>query len=136
VTALDQLRRIADLPWAHHHVAVMPDVHLGRGATVGSVIAMTGAVSPVAVGVDRFVPAVGPVRPPVGRCLSVGVCWPVLVGQCPSARGTGSPLTASTFPEISGAFPWIEAYPQWPRSSVLPTNRTPSIGPPSNWASA
>ena len=50
--ALDQLRRIASLPWVHSHVAAMPDVHLGKGATVGSVIAMRGAVSPAAVGVD------------------------------------------------------------------------------------
>jgi tRNA-splicing ligase RtcB len=50
--ALDQLRNIAALPWAYHHIAVMPDVHLGKGATVGSVIAMRDAVSPAAVGVD------------------------------------------------------------------------------------
>ena len=49
--ALDQLRNVAALPWTHG-VAVMPDVHLGIGATVGSVIAMKGAVSPAAVGVD------------------------------------------------------------------------------------
>jgi len=46
------LRNIAALPWVFDHVAVMPDVHLGIGATVGSVIAMKGAVSPAAVGVD------------------------------------------------------------------------------------
>ena len=50
--ALDQLKRIAALPWVYDHVAAMPDVHLGKGATVGSVIAMKGAVSPSAVGVD------------------------------------------------------------------------------------
>ena len=50
--ALAQLRNIASLPWAFHHVAVMPDVHFGKGATVGSVIAMKDAVSPAAVGVD------------------------------------------------------------------------------------
>lgn len=49
--ALNQLRNIAALPWVHG-VRVMPDVHLGKGATVGSVIAMRGAVSPNAVGVD------------------------------------------------------------------------------------
>jgi tRNA-splicing ligase RtcB len=49
--ALTQLRNIASLPWVAH-VAVMPDVHFGKGATVGSVIAMRGAVSPAAVGVD------------------------------------------------------------------------------------
>ena len=37
--AIQQLRNIAALPWVHG-VAVMPDVHLGKGATVGSVIAM------------------------------------------------------------------------------------------------
>lgn len=50
--AKKQLHNIACLPWAFHHVAVMPDVHYGKGATVGSVIAMKNAVSPAAVGVD------------------------------------------------------------------------------------
>jgi tRNA-splicing ligase RtcB (3'-phosphate/5'-hydroxy nucleic acid ligase) len=50
--ALAQLKNIAALPWVWHHVAVMPDVHYGKGATVGSVVAMKGAVSPAAVGVD------------------------------------------------------------------------------------
>jgi tRNA-splicing ligase RtcB len=50
--AIDQLRNISSLPWVFHHVAAMPDVHFGKGATVGSVIAMKGAVSPAAVGVD------------------------------------------------------------------------------------
>src|SRR6266576_2171638 len=50
--ALDQLRNIAKLPWVFHHVAAMADVHYGKGATVGSVIAMKDAVSPAAVGVD------------------------------------------------------------------------------------
>ena len=50
--ALDQLKSIADLPWVFKHVAAMPDVHLGKGATVGSVIAMRDALAPAAVGVD------------------------------------------------------------------------------------
>ncbi|WDZ83081.1 RtcB family protein [Micromonospora cathayae] len=49
--ALRQLRNIGALPWVQG-VAVMPDVHFGKGATVGSVIAMRQAVSPAAVGVD------------------------------------------------------------------------------------
>lgn len=49
--ALQQLRNIARLEWVHG-VRVMPDVHLGKGATVGSVIAMRDAVAPAAVGVD------------------------------------------------------------------------------------
>lgn len=49
--ARDQLRRVSRLPWVHG-VRVMPDVHVGKGATVGSVIAMRDAVCPAAVGVD------------------------------------------------------------------------------------
>jgi tRNA-splicing ligase RtcB (3'-phosphate/5'-hydroxy nucleic acid ligase) len=47
-----QLRRVASLPFIHKWVAVMPDVHAGLGATVGSVIACKKAVIPAAVGVD------------------------------------------------------------------------------------
>ena len=47
-----QLANLASLPFIHHHVAAMPDVHLGIGATIGSVIATRGAVVPAAVGVD------------------------------------------------------------------------------------
>ncbi|WP_372408444.1 RtcB family protein [Streptomyces luteireticuli] len=49
--AMQQLRNVATLPWIEG-LAVMPDVHFGKGATVGSVIAMRGAVCPAAVGVD------------------------------------------------------------------------------------
>ena len=49
--ALQQLRNVASLSWTQQ-VAVMPDVHYGKGATVGSVIAMEQAISPAAVGVD------------------------------------------------------------------------------------
>jgi tRNA-splicing ligase RtcB len=48
----EQLTNIANLPFVHHHVAAMPDVHLGIGATVGSVIATHRAIIPAAVGVD------------------------------------------------------------------------------------
>lgn len=49
--ALEQLQNVARLPWVER-LAVMPDVHFGKGATVGSVIGMRDAVSPSAVGVD------------------------------------------------------------------------------------
>lgn len=51
-SAQDQLRNIAALPFIHKHVAAMPDVHWGMGATVGSVLACRRAVIPAAVGVD------------------------------------------------------------------------------------
>jgi tRNA-splicing ligase RtcB len=47
-----QLLNIAKLPFIHKWIAVMPDVHLGKGATIGSVIPTVGAVIPAAVGVD------------------------------------------------------------------------------------
>ena len=47
-----QLARLAALPFIHKWVAAMPDVHHGKGATVGSVIATKGAIIPAAVGVD------------------------------------------------------------------------------------
>lgn len=50
--AMAQIQNIAALPWAWHHVAIMPDCHFGKGATVGSVIAMKDAIAPAAVGVD------------------------------------------------------------------------------------
>ena len=50
--ALTQIRHIAGLPIVAGHVAIMPDVHMGKGATVGSVIPTRGAIIPAAVGVD------------------------------------------------------------------------------------
>jgi tRNA-splicing ligase RtcB len=50
--AQQQLRNIASMPMVHSHIAVMPDVHLGKGATIGSVIPSVDAVIPAAVGVD------------------------------------------------------------------------------------
>src|SRR5580765_8266596 len=50
--ALQQLKNVALLPIVHGHVAAMPDVHWGIGATVGSVIPTKGAIIPAAVGVD------------------------------------------------------------------------------------
>jgi tRNA-splicing ligase RtcB len=50
--ALQQLANVSQLPFIHHHVAAMPDVHWGMGATIGSVIPTVGAIVPAAVGVD------------------------------------------------------------------------------------
>ena len=48
-----QLVNVSKLPFIHRHVAAMPDVHGGIGATIGSVIATHQAIIPAAVGVDR-----------------------------------------------------------------------------------
>lgn len=52
VDAVQQIRNIASLPVLAGHVAIMPDVHLGKGATVGTVIPTRAAILPAAVGVD------------------------------------------------------------------------------------
>ena len=50
--AIEQIRQVSELPILAGPVAVMPDVHLGRGATVGTVIPTRAAIVPAAVGVD------------------------------------------------------------------------------------
>lgn len=50
--SLNQLSKMAQLQFIHSHIAVMPDVHVGKGATVGSVIPTKNAIIPAAVGVD------------------------------------------------------------------------------------
>lgn len=51
-SARQQIQNTISLPFIHKHVAIMPDVHMGYGATVGSVIPTKGAIIPAAVGVD------------------------------------------------------------------------------------
>ena len=51
-TTREQAETTASMPFIHPHVALMPDAHLGKGATVGSVIPTLGAIIPAAVGVD------------------------------------------------------------------------------------
>ncbi|PPZ95880.1 RNA-splicing ligase RtcB [Acinetobacter ursingii] len=50
--SIEQLTKMAQLQFIHSHIAVMPDVHVGKGATVGSVIPTKHAIIPAAVGVD------------------------------------------------------------------------------------
>src|SRR5688572_5364045 len=50
--AQQQILNTAKMPFVFKHVAVMPDCHYGKGATVGTVLATDGAVIPAAVGVD------------------------------------------------------------------------------------
>ncbi|QNA87804.1 RtcB family protein [Massilia sp. Dwa41.01b] len=50
--AKQQLTNTAKMPFVYKHIAVMPDVHLGKGSTIGSVVPTLGAIIPAAVGVD------------------------------------------------------------------------------------
>ena len=51
-SAKQQLANTAQMPFVYKHIAVMPDVHLGKGSTIGTVVPTLGAVIPAAVGVD------------------------------------------------------------------------------------
>jgi tRNA-splicing ligase RtcB len=73
-----QAERTATLPFIHPHLALMPDAHLGKGATVGSVLPTKGAIIPAAVGVD------------IG-CGMIAVRTPWSVGEVRS-RGSLAPL--------------------------------------------
>jgi tRNA-splicing ligase RtcB (3'-phosphate/5'-hydroxy nucleic acid ligase) len=65
-SALQQIENTASMRFIFKHVAVMPDCHFGRGATVGTVLATQGAIIPAAVGVDIGCGMVA-VRTPLGR---------------------------------------------------------------------
>ena len=76
-TTREQALRTAEMPFIYPHLALMPDAHLGKGATVGSVIPTEGAIIPAAVGVDigcgMMAPSVGITEPTVApspRCAS------------------------------------------------------------------
>ena len=50
--AMEQIGNLTTLPFLYHHLAIMPDVHAGKGMPIGGVLACNGAVAPNAVGVD------------------------------------------------------------------------------------
>ena len=51
-SAMQQIENLTTLPFLFHHLAIMPDVHAGKGMPIGGVLACTDAVIPNAVGVD------------------------------------------------------------------------------------
>src|ERR687898_3359051 len=64
--AQQQILNTSKMPFVFKHVAVMPDCHYGKGATVGTVLATQGAIIPAAVGVDIGCGMIA-VRTPLGR---------------------------------------------------------------------
>ncbi|GHC87309.1 RNA-splicing ligase RtcB [Nocardiopsis terrae] len=118
--AMDQLRNVTRMPWTHG-LAVMPDVHYGKGATVGSVIAMRDAVSPAAVGVDigcgmtavrtgltadRLPDDLGPLRSALEAAVPVGFHAhdePVDPARVPGLRSTGWDGFWDGFGELASA---------------------------------
>ncbi len=79
------------LPFIHPHIALMPDAHLGKGATVGSVIPTLGAIIPAAVGVD------------IG-CGMIAVRTPLVAGDLPSQRRSVREAIERVVPTSAGAY--------------------------------
>lgn len=118
-----QAQRTASMPFVQPHLALMPDAHLGKGATVGSVIPTVGATMPAAVGVDigcgmmavRTQLAAGDL-PPDRRALhaAISAAVPLSAGKyneavTPSARPRVGELEALPGPEQAGRIA-----PNWP----------------------
>lgn len=103
--ALKQLRNIAALPFVFKHVAVMPDVHLGKGATVGSVVATKGAVIPAAVGVD--------IGCGMGAVKLAGLNSARLDGKLPALRHSIERAIPVGFESNREVGADVEAWPAW-----------------------
>jgi len=84
-----QAQRTASMPFVQPHLALMPDAHLGKGATVGSVIPTLGAIIPAAVGVD------------IG-CGMMAVQTQYMLGDLPADRQTLHSAIAAAIPLSAG----------------------------------
>src|ERR1044072_4590688 len=89
--AITQAARAARLPFVSGHVALMPDAHIGIGATVGSVIPTEGAIIPAAVGVDIGCGMVAPAKTPTAAGLpdSLDALMPLVERRIPAGVGKG-----------------------------------------------
>ena len=87
----EQAARTARMPFVHPHVALMPDAHLGKGATVGSVIPTDGALIPAAVGVD------------IG-CGMMAVRTPLTASDLPSDRARVREAIEAAVPVSAGGY--------------------------------
>jgi tRNA-splicing ligase RtcB len=95
--AQQQILNTASMPFVFRHVAVMPDCHYGKGATVGTVLATTGAIIPAAVGVDIGCGMIA-VRTPLtrGAIADAGSVRRGIEQRIPMSAGKNNPsLTAS-----------------------------------------
>lgn len=87
----DQALAAGRLPFVYPHIALMPDAHLGKGATVGSVIPTLGAIIPAAVGVD------------IG-CGMIAVRTPLTVDDLPHDRAVLREAIEAAVPTSAGAY--------------------------------
>ena len=121
---IDQAAKVARLPFIDGHVALMPDAHVGMGATIGSVIPTKGAIIPSAVGVDigcgmiavetalnaeQLPDDLGELHANIARSVPAGVgqghATPrTSSGRSPTRRATTSSRSASTSARACGWF--------------------------------
>ncbi len=87
----EQALKASRLPFIHPHIALMPDAHLGKGATVGSVIPTLGAIIPAAVGVD------------IG-CGMIAVRTPLTVADLPPDRRLVREAIEAAVPTSAGSY--------------------------------
>lgn len=87
----EQALKASRLPFIHPHIALMPDAHLGKGATVGSVIPTLGAITPAAVGVD------------IG-CGMIAVRTPLTVDDLPPDRRAVREAIEAAIPTSAGSY--------------------------------
>jgi len=114
-----QLANTARMPFIYKHIAVMPDVHLGKGSTIGSVVPTLGAVIPAAVGVDigcGMMAAKTTLRaedlPDNLSGLRTAIERAIPVGSAPKARGRRDPGAWHTTPEAVDLV-WAELKPEF-----------------------
>lgn len=99
--ALDQAGRASRLPFVQGHVALMPDAHVGIGATVGSVIPTLGAIIPAAVGVDIGCGMIAVETDANASQLpdDLAALMPLIEARVPAGLGKGHTRATSNAPE-------------------------------------
>jgi tRNA-splicing ligase RtcB len=139
--AKQQLLNLANMPFIHKHVAAMPDVHWGMGATVGSVIATKGAIIPAAVGVDigcgmmaQRTTLVAPDLPDSLLSLRTAIEAAVPHGRTnnggPGDRGAWgqSPYTEALKPTMAALDPIIAKHPKLERAGLRTISHAGTLG--------
>lgn len=108
--ALQQLKNTAALPFVFKHLAVMPDVHFGIGATVGSVVATKGAICPATVGVDIGCGMIA---------VKTGLDYRKVGDRLPEVRHSIERAVPVGFENNRTIRESVEAWPGWETVSVL-----------------
>lgn len=107
-STIAQAQLTARLPFIHGHVALMPDAHIGKGATIGSVIATQGAIVPAAVGVDIGCGMIAAETSLIADDLpdNIDALMPLIEERVPAGLGKAHTRVNSNAPEQ-----WLDEHP-------------------------